>query len=169
MLWRWIHRWRRRSPVQIRTRGHWRCEITGELWLGWFMMENERTHKQERDSWTEPEMAGMSSGSVVSFPPSGMLRSSETGIVGNWAQLPAYHWDFPWKWRISNPLCQGPCAAHFIRTVGSDHRYWWLLSWLCTLQLGNNYLLLRSHQHRHLAPWNDWLGSTPTRNTSHGL
>lgn len=85
---------------------------------------------------------------------SSKFQSSETGIVKNWADLPC-QWDFSKKEDFRLTLPGLLCAAHFIRTVGSERRYpWFLPSWLSTLQLGSHYPLHGSHQNRHLAPWN---------------
>lgn len=115
-------------------------------------VKNEWPGANSRLSWSNMLLI---SGSLLSLFPLETLWSPETGVVRNWAHLPKCQWDFPEEkaFRISLPGLL--CAAHFIRTVGSEQRRPEFLSfWLSTLPLGSHYPLRGRHQNRHLTPWN---------------
>lgn len=115
-------------------------------------VKNEWPGANSRLSWSNMLLI---SGSLLSLFPLETLWSPETGVVRNWAHLPKCQWDFPEEkaFRISLPGLL--CAAHFIRTVGSEQRCPEFLSfWLSTLPFGSHYPLRGRHQNRHLTPWN---------------
>lgn len=141
--------------AQVKVDRDWRWEGLGELLrarvIQWRMNDREQTAGAAELIRHVTDLLWQCG---ILVPPE-ILWSSETGVVRNWAHLPICQWDFPEEeaFRISLPGM--PCAAHFIRTIGSEQRCpEFLPFWLSTLQLGSHYPLCGRHQNRHLTPWN---------------